>query len=251
MGVELVSIRAPNVLGFHFIELRNNNRMKRKTVLTGILGLIGAVLMYTGDMLLYFTTKPIASFEEEIVQIMAQVSQERLMAGGLLGPISAFLYMIGFYHIYLRIKPGNKIARVFIGLLCFGIVYGGAFHSHFTFIGLASSFNQEEMLHLFEKYSVLNFNLMFLPSLLAYCFLAYLILAKKTFYPRWVVLCSPIVLFWFSGVLKYLPQPLMVLTAGGWSNMIFVVFFSISTVLSFKAEYVEIKETPTAPGASL
>ncbi len=193
-------------------------------------------------MLLYFTTVPINSFEEEIVQVMASIPLGRLMAGGLLGPISAFLYVIGFYHIYLLIKPNNsKIGKIFLALLCFGMMYGGAFHTHFTFAGIISRFNNIELMQITEKYTVYNFYFMFFPSLIAYSLLGYLIIAKKTLYPRWLVLFSPIVLFWFSGIVKNLPQPLMILIAGGWSNMIFIIFFTLSTILSYKNKYgVEI-----------
>ncbi len=217
-------------------------QMNKKIILTGIIGIIASSLMYTGDMLLYFTTSPIQNFEAEIVQIMANIPQERLIIGGLLGPISAFLYIIGFYHIYLLIKLNNKIAKVFFGLLCLGIIYGGAFHTHFTLLGLISEFNNAELLQVAEEYTILNLYFMFFPSLIAYSLLAYLIITKRTFYPRWVVLFSPIILFWLSGVMQHLPQPLMILIAGGWSNMIFIIFFSISTILSFKNGYGKINE---------
>ncbi len=218
--------------------------MNKKIILTGIIGIIASSLMYTGDMLLYFTANPIQNFQEEIVQIMANVSPERLKIGGLLGPISAFLYMIGFYHIYLLIKPNNdKLAKIFFGLLCFGMMYGGAFHTHFTFLGFLSEFNNITLLQVAEEYTILNFYFMFFPSLIADCLLAYLIITKKTFYPIWVVLFSPIILFWLSAVMKHLPQPLMMLIAGGWSNMIFIIFFSVSTILSFKNGYGNIRET--------
>lgn len=218
--------------------MKNEGRLYKKIVSTGIAGIIASCLMYTGDMLLYFTAKPVASFQEEIVQIMSEISPERLQAGGLLGPVSAFLYMTGFYHIYLLVKPeSNKIAKVLFGLLCFGIMYGGAFHTHFTFLGFIAGFGNAELLQLAENFAVLNYYFVLFPGLMAYALLAYLIIAKKTFYPRWVVVFSPIILFWFSGLVKHLPQPLMMLTAGGWSNMIFIIFFSISTVLSCKNGY--------------
>ncbi len=213
----------------------------KKIVLTGIIGIIASMLMYTGDMLLYFTTEPIQNFEEEIVHIMANLSSTRLILGGLLGPISAFLYMIGFYHIYLLIKPNHdKLAKTLFGLLCVGIFYGGAFHSHFPLLGFISSSQNGTLLQMAEDYAILHLYFMYIPSLVAYCLLAYLIISKKTFYPVWVVLFSPIILFWLSDVMKQLPQPLMMLIAGGWSNIMFTIFFSVSTILSVKNGYGKI-----------
>lgn len=216
--------------------------MNKKVILTGIIGFIGACFMYTGDMFLYFTNEPILNFEEEIVGVMGDVSQNRLIVGGLLAPVSTLLYMIGFYHIYLLIKPANgRTAAVIFILLCFGILYGGAFHSHFTFLGFISSFENAELLQMAENYSILNFNFMFIPSLIAYICFAYLVITKKTFHPRWMIVFTPIVLFWFAGAMRLLPQPFMMLIAGGWYNIVFVIFFSISTILAAKNGYGKLE----------
>lgn len=211
--------------------------MNKKIIITGIVGILASTLMYTGDMLLYFTPHAVKDFQTEIIQIMATMPSERLIAGGLLGPASAFLYTIGFYHIYLLIKANNKkIAKLILVLLCFGIFYGGAFHTHFPILGFIAKYNSNPIQPV-EKFAILNLFFTFLPSLIAYALLGYLIIAKKTPYPRWLVLFSPIVLYWLSAVIKKLPQPLMMLTAGGWSNLIFIIFFTISTVLSYQQGY--------------
>ncbi len=215
--------------------------MNRKIIITGIIGILASSLMYIGDMLLYFTTTPIHNFEEEIIGVMANISSTRLIISGLIGPASAVLYIIGFYHIYLLIKADNtKIAKFIFVLLFFGMSYGGAFHSHFPILGLISRFDNLSISGVVEEYTILHFYFMFFPSLLAYFLLGYLILTKKTFYPRWFVLFSPIVLFWFSGLVRKLPQPLMIIIAGGWSNMIFIIFFTISTILSYRNNYGEV-----------
>lgn len=209
--------------------------MRNQIKITGVIGIIAAILMFLGDMFLYFTTENISNFEEEIIAILGEVSNVRLLIGGLLGPLASFLFIIGFYQIYLAIKPAyTKIAKLLLALLSLGIIYGGAFHSHFTHLGIMSFANNTEALKLAENYSVLTFYFMFFPSLIAYIILAYLILAKKTYYPKWVVLVSPIILFWFSEVVQLLPQPYLIVIAGGWSNIIFILFFSVSTFVLLK-----------------
>lgn len=205
--------------------------MKKELITTGIVGIMAGIIMFVGDMFLYFTNAPIHDFEKELVTILGGVAPTRLMIGGLLGPLAAFLYMIGFYQIYLVTKaPYKKIAKIIVLLLSFGIVYGGAFHAHFAHLGFVASQGNERVLQLTQDYMVYHFYIMFFPSLIAYCLLAYLIVTNKTFYPRWFVLSSPIVLFWFSAVVNLLPQPLLIIVAGGWSNIIFICFFGLSTV---------------------
>ncbi len=211
--------------------------MKRKIMLTGIIGILAGILMYLGDMFLYFTTDYIESFQKDIVQVMRDVSIRRLQIGGLLGPGSAFLYMIVFYHIYLMIKPEyEKTAKFLFALLVFGIIYGAAFHSHFAIMGFTSKFHNMELLELIEGFSIMTVAFMFIVDTIAYLLLVYLILTKKTFYPRWIALFSPIVLFSLSGLVRLLPQPWMVIIAGGWNNIIFIIFFTLSTIISSKME---------------
>lgn len=40
--------------------------------LTGYAGITGSLLMYTGDMLLYFTTQPIPDLEKDLLPSWAQ-----------------------------------------------------------------------------------------------------------------------------------------------------------------------------------
>lgn len=73
------------------------------------IGLAGALLMFAGDMLLYYTPEDFAcgpkrSAEEKInslIDVMKGMSTRRIMAGGMVGPIAAFLYCVGFDHIVL------------------------------------------------------------------------------------------------------------------------------------------------------
>lgn len=82
--------------------------MDKKLRLTGYAGLVGSLLMYAGDMLLYFTTQPLPDLEKDLLPSMGAVPLERLVAGGLAGPLAAVLYIIGFYHLFLRIKETRK-----------------------------------------------------------------------------------------------------------------------------------------------
>jgi hypothetical protein len=209
--------------------------MKKQIKLTGILAIIGATIMFIGDMLLYFTSSPVNNFQKEIISIMGNISPTRLIIGGAIGPLATGLYIIGYYQIYLAIKPTyKKIAKVIFAVLSFGIIYGGSFHAFFPILGFMSSTGSEEALILAESYSITIFNLMFIPSLLAYLMLTYLILTRKTYYPRWIVFVSPFILFWLSPLVQQLPQPFMMVVAGGWSNLIFILFFSVSTYTLIK-----------------
>jgi hypothetical protein len=100
-----------------------------------IMGLAGALIMFAGDMLLYYTPKDFAydskssSAEkiQAIVDVMKKLPAKRVMAGGMIGPISAFLQCVGFYHIVLITDESMKtLAMIAFLFSCFGIIAGGS-----------------------------------------------------------------------------------------------------------------------------
>lgn len=217
--------------------------MNRKQILrTGIIGIIGATLMFVGDMLLYYTTEPINNFEDAIVPIMGEISFTRLKIGGLLGPLCASMYLVGYYQVYLAIKPTfKKMAMIVFALLGVAIFFGGAFHSHFTHLGFISHFKYTDLLEIVESYVITHFLVTMILNMLGFILLAYLILTKKSYYPKWMVLCTPLVLIWFSDLVRLLPQPFKIIIAGGWSNITAIIFFAVSTWVLLKHTQNESK----------
>ena len=62
------------------------------------IGLVGSLVMFAGDMLLYFTP---GSYDMDgtlrpYARIMRDLPEGRVRAGGVLGPVAAFLYVVGF-----------------------------------------------------------------------------------------------------------------------------------------------------------
>lgn len=206
--------------------------MKRNILITGIIGIIGAILMFIGDMLLYYTPNSF-DYETEFLTVLGQSSVNRLFWGGFLGPIAAFLYCIGFYQLYLVIKP--KFWKFFVFLiLSLSIIVGGAFHSHFTYMGLASAEKQNELLNLIKNSITTYYLLTAGLGFIGFLALSVLIAFRKTLFPRWIILCTPLILFLGFTPAKSLPAPFAVIIAGGWMNIIHIVFFTVSTLYLIK-----------------
>ena len=125
------------------------------------IGLAGALLMFAGDMLLYYTPKdfgygPKSSAEEKInaiIDVMKRLPAKRVMTGGMIGPVSAFLYCVGFYHIVLMTnEQSHTLAMAAFLLSCFGIITGGAYHSHCAYLGLLGDDKDRAALNTVMKY---------------------------------------------------------------------------------------------------
>ncbi|MDB0602868.1 hypothetical protein PL373_17370 [Tenacibaculum maritimum] len=210
--------------------------MKKQLLITGSIGILGAIIMYVGDMLLYYTSTPFIFTDYIIFEIMSTVSKERLIAGGILGPLCSIMYIIGYYPIYISIRlTSKKGALIIVGLLTSSIIFGGAFHSHFPYLGMISRYENTELLNVSQEYLMIMLSVTLILNFLGYGILTYYILCKRTVYPRWMVLCSPLVLVFFGNLLHRLPYPFNLLISGGWNNIVAGVFFLLSTLILIRS----------------
>ena len=199
------------------------------------IGLAGALLMFAGDMLLYYTPEdfacgPRSSAGERInaiIDVMKELPAGRVMAGGMIGPIAAFLYCIGFYHIVLMTNEQTyTLAMAAFLLSCFGIIIGGAYHSHCAYLGLLGDDGGRNALNAAMKYFQKMPLILYAGEGIGFLLLIFLIVTGKTVLPRWIFLLSPGMLFLLKPAVSRLPKGARVIISGGWMNLISVIYYS-------------------------
>ena len=199
------------------------------------IGLAGALLMFAGDMLLYYTPKdfsysPKSSAEEKInaiIDVMKHLPAKRVMAGGMIGPVAAFLYCVGFYHIVLMTNAQSRaLAMAAFLLSCFGIIAGGAYHSHCAYLGLLGNDKNRDTLDVVAKYFQKLPLILYAGEGIGFLLLIILIAADKTVLPRWMFLLSPGILFLLKPVVGRLPKGIRIIVSGGWTNLISVIYYA-------------------------
>lgn len=198
-----------------------------------IVGLAGALLMFCGDMTLYFDKNDYVhdGTINPIIDIMKKLSPKRVMMGGLIGPVAAFLYCIGFYHIVLITDESMHIAAFAAFLLsCLGIISGGAYHSHCAYLGLLGADDKRDDLEIVMKYFQKLALILYSGEGLGLLILIVLIASGKTIFPQWMALLSPGVLFMLKPLSRKLPKGLHMVVCGGFTNIIFVVYYAVAIV---------------------
>ena len=196
-----------------------------KSILTGLLG---SFLMFLGDMSLYYDSNDYDGKDtmNSIIGIMKNVSIKRLYIGGLLGPICAFIYCIGFYHIVLSIREEYLIVAWFVFLIhIFGMILGGAYHMQCAYLGLLSRYENKGALDEFLKFLKLQAIIVFVIAALANIALTLLILFGYTAFPRWQALFTPIIFLILTPLTERLPKGLHMIICGGWFNLIYVIYY--------------------------
>jgi hypothetical protein len=208
--------------------------LNEKMIYIVIVGLAGALLMFAGDMLLYYTPEDFAydskssSAEkiQAIVDVMKKLPAKRVMAGGMIGPVSAFLQCVGFYHIVLMTDDGMKsLAMAAFLFSCFGIIAGGAYHNNCAYLGLLGEERFRDALAVVESYFQ-KLPLLYYAGLgIGFLLLAFLIISGHTILPRWMFLLSPGILFLLRPAVARLPKGIRIIVSGGWTNWISVLYY--------------------------
>lgn len=204
-----------------------------KLQLLSLSGILGSLIMFSGDMLLYY--EPVSGLEYDSVARMSTMPIERLIAGGIAGPIASVFSIIGSYLLYLVFKSVNKfLAKILF--VCFAILFivAGVYHAMFAnlgFVGRLPETLQAQQLSFLKTYLKSLYNLIFICGTIWTVILFYLVIFKKTLYPKWILFFTPTILILLAQSLKdYIPYPLGAIIYGGWINLCFMLFFMVSFI---------------------
>ncbi|MEP2651143.1 MAG: DUF6796 family protein [Paraglaciecola sp.] len=179
-------------------------------VLTGVVGLMAAILVGAGEFLLHFD--PLARYSETHYDFMLATSDAQQTIGHFLGALGAPLYVVGCWHIYLMLKPANA-TLAFIGFLlaAYGFMIGADWISSRSSIGALVHAKEQglDVEHLIKLYQLRYENLLTvtrITTLAISVIFAYLAFTGRSNYQKWQALFSPIVLLLLSFIV-YLVAP--------------------------------------------
>ena len=193
-----------------------------------LIGLLGSITMFMGDMFLYYDRKDYDKKDKinSIVGIMKNLGTKRLYLGGILGPLGSFLYLLGSYHMVLASQEKFlKLAWILFLINSLGIIFGGAYHLQFAYLGLLSRHEGKEAFDEFLKFLKFQAKIVFEIMAIANIALALVILFGFTVFPRWQALFTPIFLLIFTPIVDRLPKGLHMIVRGGWLNIIYFIYY--------------------------
>ena len=175
--------------------------------ITGLLGLVGAILCGTGEFLLHFD--PQARFSG--YDFMADISDARLTAGHFFAVVGVPLYFVGMWHIAQMLKPaGEKLSRTLFIIGSFGFLYGAMWMSSRASIGSLVHYpeliSDTNLVELYQLRSETLLQVIRVTTLVISGIYVYMVLTGKSRYPKWMAATSPIVLLLLNFVI-YLIAP--------------------------------------------
>ena len=209
-----------------------------KITLAGIVGLLAAILVGTGEFLLHFDI--LGRFAEGGgYAFMQGISAERSTIGHFIGVLGAPLYIIGFWHIMKMLEPANRFAsRVAFAVMSYGIIIGAVWIGSRANISMIVNDGSISDIHSFiQLYELRYENLLQVTRIAALVFSViyiYLILTGRSYYPRWMALFNPILLILASFAIWLLVPTIGVYMMPIALNIAFAVLFLLSIFHSKK-----------------
>ncbi len=198
----------------------------------GFSGILGSLVLFFGDMLFYYN-----GAQTDFISNMSIVSSERIIISGICSLISAWLYTLASGQIYFAFQPAKKWIRLTV-FLCFLAVMISFGVVHAAYIAIATSAKNAVELGV-TPYALTG---LAVSTNNALRFLAYIpfgifsilfvttVWAKNTYYPRWLILFSPIIPFLLTDIIvSNLEGEIKAIVGGGYLNLIVLLFFCCST----------------------
>lgn len=209
---------------------------KSTIVLTGLVGLLGAVLTGVGEFILHFDALARFGAENEFFE---GISDQRTTIGHFVGVLGAPLYLVGCWHIKLMLQPANKIwsmTAFFVAAYGFavGAVWIGSRASISALVNAPTSPEIVQLIGLYDfRYETLLQIIRVTVLALSVIYIL-LTLTGRSHYPKWMAALNPILLILVSfivyavtpGIGKYL-MPIAL-------NVAFFVLFVASTMIARK-----------------
>lgn len=199
------------------------------------IGLVGSLVMFAGDMLLYFTP---GSYDMDgtlrpYARIMRDLPEGRVRAGGVLGPVAAFLYVVGFAGLPLLAEGDLAwLAWLTAGLLSFALICGGAYHAQYPYLAIAARTEDDSLVEQVAGNIMALQRLATVPMYAAFVLFGIAVVAGQTALPPWSVVLTPFVTSFLGFLWLRMPQPARCVLFGGWSNLVFTIMFAMMLVFA-------------------
>lgn len=198
--------------------------------ITGILGLIAAIVTGAGEFLLHFD--PQARFTDGLA-FFEGISESRSNWGHFLGVAGPPLYAVGAFHIYLMLRSANaRWAFILFAIMAYGCALGGVWmgsRASISAIVNAPQYAQlENLVALYDlRYETL-LNVTRVAILLISIIYVWLTASGRSAYPRWMAFFNPIVLLLGSFVVWLLVPAVGKYMMPIALNIAFLIFFLLS-----------------------
>lgn len=216
---------------------------KQKMIrLSGILGIIGAVLCAVSDLL--FEGMPVSGKEVTFENMALLIPYGRTIAGALLGVLVIPLWLFILVPMYYALKPAGKwfvipVILLFAHYIAVATAYHGSYALYTAgYYALANVGGESKtiLLEMIEKFMAFKTGLFYtvaITNFLGSIWFIITVLFRPTLYKRWMVIFTPLLTMQLRILCKQLPAPIGGYILPPTGSILFAVFFLITTLVSW------------------
>jgi hypothetical protein len=240
------------------ITMLVENKKTKWIKLSALAGLLSAICWAIGDILIVgFKANP-ESYpaimntpllpDKEFAALMVTGSTERLAAGALVAIFSIPLMILALYHIYKLMESGSRrFAKCAVAALFLGFAWSPPAHAAFFYFGEAvktalavDPASAERVFSMAKSFSDVLY-IVYFPAVgvtaLGWLMVSIAMLRKKTEFPRWFGLITPLPASIFCLLtVPLLPEVLSTPLAGAGLNLGGMIFYAASCVFCFRGK---------------
>lgn len=219
-----------------------DRRTYRTLLWTGAAGLLGALLVGTGEFTMQFS--PLGGYEEDGYRYFANVSRSRLTLGHFFSAYAAPLYLLGYWHLgQMFILGGSRVAGWVITLTGgYAFVVGNAWLGGRIYLALtaheiAAEVDPETISQLsalladFGAHNEPLVNVLRAAMGIISVLWIWRVSGGKTRYPKWMAIFSPGVLLGLIFAIYFTIPALGVWLLPAAMNVVHVIVFGLSVVV--------------------
>lgn len=209
--------------------MSNQNQIR----LYGILGILGGVILFIGDMLFYYN-----KLDTNFILNMANASNFRIRLSAISALLATWFYMLGIIQINFALQFTKPfIKKIIIGCFAGIFITYGIVHAEYIAIATSAKIaieNNLDLVHAVSFAQSINLSLrLFAYPLFAILSVLFIwqVWIRRTLYSRWIILFFPLIPFLFQGILaNVLSGKYYTIIIGGFLNLILIIFFLASTI---------------------
>lgn len=214
--------------------------MNKALYTTGFLGLLAALMVGMGEFIIHFNPEGLES--NLPYGYFLGIDPKRLNQGHYIMVPFIPLYIFGYWHLYLAIRPGHpRLATALLALGVFAFVLGGIWVGSRAYFGHVIQLTQDDSyrqlrIQLIDHYDALLETLVELLRLIVLMIsvvFVWAIVKGGTLYPHWMAFFNPITLLLIIFGLFFFARPIGQYLAPTAMNVAHFILFSAS-LLSVK-----------------
>jgi len=214
-------------------------RQRKMLIGTGIISTIGAFLVGVGEFT--FQYSPRGGYEGTDYLYFLDVSGWRLTWGHFLAVLSAPLYLVGYWHVAQMLRPAARwLGAAILGLGVYAFIIGNVWLGGRVNLALTVKARElasddtmrvlfSDLLGDISAHNEPLINIVRVLVLMLSILMAYGILTGRSAYPRWMFICSPIIILVQIFSLYFIAPAIGVYLLPAAMNVAHVIFYAFST----------------------